>query len=248
METQLTLQQKEQQQKAKQALQEPVLITLRAHIADRTLKLRHKIVKVIAPELYKESKWRSEFLGGTPRPMICFVNDVYGGKPLIGVEIGVAEGLNAQSILETLQMEKLYLVDPYTAFVMNGKLYKGHVRRFSEAKQRLSRFADRIKFIRKTSVKAASDIPDNLDFVYIDGNHSYDFVKEDIRLYYPKVKVGGVLGGHDFINVNFTGVNKAVREFTDQNDLKLYSERADWWIKKGDFGSIDFVFENPKAS
>ena len=47
------------------------------------------------------------------------------------------------------------------------------------------------------SEDAVDDIPEKLDFVYIDGNHAYEYVKKDIGLYYPKLKKGGVIGGHD---------------------------------------------------
>ena len=84
------------------------------------------------------------------------------------------------------------------------------------------------------------EFPDDVDFVYIDGNHSYEFVKKDIELYYPKVRNGGILGGHDF---NLYGVAKAVVEFIDKNNLKLCNSKTndkykeverfiDWWIVK----------------
>jgi hypothetical protein len=58
-------------------------------------------------------------------------------------------------------------------------------------------------------VRASSEIASNmfqdesLDFVYIDANHAYDFVKQDIELWYPKVKKGGYLWGHDYIDLNW---------------------------------------------
>jgi hypothetical protein len=42
-----------------------------------------------------------------------------------------------------------------------------------------------------------------LDFIYIDANHAYDFVKEDIECWYPKVKPGGWVMGHDYIDMNW---------------------------------------------
>jgi hypothetical protein len=58
-------------------------------------------------------------------------------------------------------------------------------------------------------VRASSEIASNmfqdesLDFVYIDANHAYDFVKQDIELWYPKVKKGGYLWGHDYIDLDW---------------------------------------------
>jgi len=48
-----------------------------------------------------------------------------------------------------------------------------------------------------------------LDFVYLDAAHDYDNVKLDIKCWYPKVREGGILGGHDIID---EGVKKAVNE------------------------------------
>ena len=74
-------------------------------------------------------------------------------------------------------------------------------------------------FIKKSSVDAVSLLP-QLDFVYIDGNHNYESVKEDIEHYYPLVKPNGFFGGHDFYG-NFKGVVLAVTEFVKENGLTL---------------------------
>lgn len=60
---------------------------------------------------------------------------------------------------------------------------------------------------------------ESLDFVYIDANHFYDYVKKDIELWYPKIKKGGILAGHDFINNNNCQVKQAVEEFCKNNNL-----------------------------
>jgi len=67
--------------------------------------------------------------------------------------------------------------------------------------------------------------------VHACGNHAYEFLKKDIELYYPKIKTGGVLGGHDF-TLSTKGVFKAVMEFVTDNELKLHGEDTDWWVVK----------------
>jgi len=70
----------------------------------------------------------------------------------------------------------------------------------------------RVKLIQKFSDEAISEIEDqSYDLIFIDGNHSYEYVKRDILNYLPKVKEGGILIGHDY-NFRFDGVIKAVRE------------------------------------
>jgi len=87
--------------------------------------------------------------------------------------------------------------------------------------------------LQMTSEDAVDHIPDNLDMVYIDGNHAYEYVKKDIELYYPKVKAGGIIGGHD-IEGNSLGedVRRAVFEFAQKNNLSVHVEKPDWWILK----------------
>ena len=71
---------------------------------------------------------------------------------------------------------------------------------------------DKVVFIKSLSEEAVGKVPENVDFVYIDGNHRYEYVKKDIELYWPKIKIGGVLAGHDFKSGE-DGVRKAVKEY-----------------------------------
>jgi len=156
-----------------------------------------------------------------------FILKNYQKKDLICVEIGVDYGLNSKTMLKLLPIKKLYLVDPYdkTMDSVSGD------DRFKSAQKYLKKFNKKIEFIRKTSEEAIWDIPDDVDFVYLDGSHEYEYVKKDIELYYQKVKKGGIIGGHDFWGSQ-TGVCKAVVEFVNKNNIKLHGELTDWWITK----------------
>jgi hypothetical protein len=70
-----------------------------------------------------------------------------------------------------------------------------------------------------------------LDFVYIDASHSRPDVDEDINIWYPKVRFGGMLGGHDWC---IQDVQDAVRAFAAENNIKLQEElfETDWFIIK----------------
>ena len=70
------------------------------------------------------------------------------------------------------------------------------------------------------------------DFVYIDADHSYAGVTKDIGCYFPKVRVGGVLGGHDFDAGHIDRVNRAVMEFCREHGLSLFGDDRDWWFIK----------------
>jgi predicted O-methyltransferase YrrM len=98
--------------------------------------------------------------------------------------------------------------------------------------KKLSKFKQ-VQFIKKTSEEAVKDIAELLDFVYIDGNHRYEYAKKDIKLYYPLVKHGGVIGGHDYVFWK-NGVVRAVSEFVRQHDIKdFHTVFPDWWVIKG---------------
>jgi len=162
------------------------------------------------------------------RPTTKFILKKYQKKNLICVEIGVDYGLNAKTLLKLLSIKKLYLIDPYQDEMdkISGN------ERYKSAQRYLKNYKDKIEFIRKTSIEAVNKVPDNIDFLYIDGSHDYEHVKKDIELYYPKVKQGGIIGGHDFW-ASTNGVCKAVLEFVEDKKLKLNGEITDWWaIKK----------------
>lgn len=169
---------------------------------------------------------------GLQRPMINFLSKSV--RPLVGVEIGVYKGLNSRSILRTLPIKKLYLVDPYMSYVdyvdtKGNPMNPGGT--LITAKKRLKEFDSKVQWIFELSSEAVNSIPGNFDFVYIDGNHKYEYIKKDIELYYPKIVPGGVIGGHDFW-LPSEGVIRAVTEFTQKNKIKLHRGEIDWWVVK----------------
>ena len=64
---------------------------------------------------------------------------------------------------------------------------------------------------------------ESFDYVYIDSDHSYEATSKDIELWWPKVKKGGILAGHDYNSRNkLYGVVEAVNEFVEANDIDLF--------------------------
>ena len=175
------------------------------------------------------------------KPMIEFVHDMnMKERKLIGVEIGTFRGVNAHAILSFLPMETLYLIDPYLQYEEYSEAWiPNHMQSdfnddYDMAKKRLKKYKNKIRFIKMKADEAITIsclIPDNLDFVYVDGNHDYEYVKRDLELYYPKLRTGGVIGGDNF-EVEFQGVPRAVLEFIDAKDLRLYGSDKDWWVIK----------------
>lgn len=93
-------------------------------------------------------------------------------------------------------------------------------------------FEGQINPVRLDSVAAAARYEDNsLDVVYLDGGHGYEQVLADLNAWYPKVKVGGVIGGHDFVfehPVSRAGVVRAVLEFFADKPLEVLPHARTW--------------------
>ena len=164
-------------------------------------------------------------------------------KDLVGVEIGVLAGTHALKMLELLDIKTLYLVDPY--FLYKSKYESGELEWNNEkwekvAKEKLKNYKDKIIWINTTSVKAVVHFEDeSLDFAYIDANHEYQFTLEDIELWTPKVKQGGIVGGHDHVPAH-PGVAKAIKEYCSKNKIEYETKHfinekvnVDWAFKKG---------------
>jgi hypothetical protein len=89
---------------------------------------------------------------------------------------------------------------------------------------------NRVKFIREFSTTASKQFEDEyFDFIYIDADHQYDAVLKDLRAWYPKLKKGGIIGGHDYIDGDLTlklghvvrfGVVDAVADFRKEQNIK----------------------------
>jgi len=177
------------------------------------------------------------------RPSTIFVKEKFGNKKLLAAEIGVLRGDNALTLVKALKFEKLYLVDIWGIYRqtvrcgLRNKLKK-EVRDISFEKFYpivVKRFADNsdVEILKISSVEALGRFPDEcFDFVYIDASHSYKDVKMDIASWWPKVKKGGILAGHDYLLKEYPGLVQAVSEFIEKNNLQLFQKELDWWVVK----------------
>ncbi len=140
-------------------------------------------------------------------------------------EIGVQKGEFSESLLQFTHPKKLYLIDCWE--YQDPLVYDDSANFPNDEQERLyqktlMRFADdpRVEIVRKYSKDAVLHFEnESLDLVYIDANHAYSAVKDDLKIWWPKVKKGGMLSGHDyFIHPTF-GVVQAVNEFLIEHDL-----------------------------
>lgn len=169
------------------------------------------------------------------RPSTSFLMEHFKEKKdIVSVEIGSQYGYNAYNILSNLSIKKLYLVDPYESYQGYDEDWasdKGVNNAYQKCKQVIKPYEKSVVFVLRYSQDAIDDIPNGVDFVYIDGNHQYEYVKKDMDSFYPKICSGGVLCGHDF-GTHELGVCRAVIEFSKKHNLSLFGEQYDWWMVK----------------
>lgn len=116
----------------------------------------------------------------------------------VGAEIGVFQGGYSRYLLQYCPGLKLYGIDAWTSYE-SYKDYKPRViiNAYQKAQKNVKGYD--CQLIKAWSRDAVKEIPDeSLDFVFIDGNHAYEYVVEDIALWSKKVRKGGIIYGHDF--------------------------------------------------
>jgi SAM-dependent methyltransferase len=169
----------------------------------------------------------------------------------IGVEIGVAQGDYSAMILEAAQPRELHLIDPWSHLETGSDLLgaadllsdldaaRSRGEQFDAPPENrkgddeyaavVARFDGNphVRLHRQYSYKAAASFSDGyFDFVYLDGNHQYEFVLRDLQDFAAKLKPGGLLFGHDFFEDAFAheehyGVVDAVNTFLKRSEFRF---------------------------
>jgi hypothetical protein len=204
-------------------------------VKSRTRKIRAfaagACLRVLTPSFYKIAKDSIEGSENNdlPRPSTKLIHRVYGETPLVGVEIGTGFGENALSLLNELSIERLYCIDPFVPYLDGKTEAQTDYLSNSEITLRLLSKYKNVKLIRKFSSEAWKEIPKNIDFVYIDGNHNYEYVLGDIHNYYPLLHEKGVIAGHD---IDWFDVRKAIDDFCRVKSITPLIRTPDWIIFK----------------
>ncbi len=181
----------------------------------KSKEIRHK-------ELTDRVKWCEGLL-----------NEVAPNRKRIGIEVGLWKADFAKLMLMEDPLLYWIGVDPY---IMYGKRARGQ-NDWNEIHQKvlnkMTEFDNRFTLVRRTSEEGASHIRDQFaDFVFIDGNHDYEFVKKDLLLYEAKVKPGGIMSGHDY-HTPKEGVRRAVNEYVKEHNRDIQTD--DSWDPCGVF-------------
>jgi cephalosporin hydroxylase len=147
-----------------------------------------------------------------------------------GVEIGVFKGEFSRNILERWN-GTLYLVDPWRELsdeeYLDSSNHKNHQDAFAQTMEAIKGFESRAFMLRGLGEEMVHLFKDNsLDYIYIDGNHDYNHVKQDLELWWPKLKAGGLLAGHDFLILEWEDAPK----LNNGKDIHVWADGFQWAI------------------
>lgn len=137
-----------------------------------------------------------------------------------GAEIGVQNGYNAKSI-SNYWKGKIYCIDNW----IDQEVFETAIETLKDIW---------VHFIKMNSVDGASRVEnDSLDWVYIDAGHSYPEVKADFEAWFPKVRSGGIISGHDYGENDCIGVKVFIDEYMQLNpEVKMNFTTEDFWEGK----------------
>lgn len=162
---------------------------------------------------------------------LCNVVKQKLGDSLNIVEIGSYCGSGTKIILDIFKQSKVNCVDPWEKYIEDCSVYdidkqELELREAEGIFDEIILHHNNVFKNKKTSSEYVKTIQnESIDFVYIDGNHQYSSVKEDIINWIPKIKLGGVLCGHDYCwNSVSSAINDTLKDkpdmvFTDSSWL-----------------------------
>lgn len=173
-----------------------------------------------------------------------------------GVEIGVSWGENIVDYCEAGL--EIYGVDPWDAHTdedefrklvsIDGKYGSTVDGVYSLARKRTEKYPN-CKLMKMTSLEALNHFPDrSLDFIYIDGNHSFGYVAMDLMKWNRKVRKGGAIAGHDYYSHNpitsrrFRAVGNIVDAFAKNYDFLTWYVLGGRKREKGDDENLSYLF------
>ena len=209
------------------------------------------VVKVVygdqVPLVRPSGAWHPMMASMGTRDIFGHALHMMGHRDGTFVEVGVNRGHFAQLMLNQWGGSRYIMVDPWMPApvdeyvdIANVVTIAAHDAVMQEAIKNVGPFGDRPVVIRNTSVGAAALLVNNtVDVVYIDGLHHYAGVMDDIEAWWPKLKVGGIMAGHDYYLTSeaktiFT-VKPAVDEFARNMGLVVFQTHdayPTWFVLK----------------
>jgi len=160
----------------------------------------------------------------------------------VGAEIGVRAAKFSRRILRTVKPSLLWLVDcwstqPKVPYNLSDECYLSDMRK-ALRRVRGEILSGVVRVVCGFSREVVELVPDkSLDWLYVDAGHTYMECHEDLCLWFPKVKPGGIVAGHDYLEELHIGVIGAVHDFMEgqkQHGLKVTAEKVGtfWFVKQ----------------
>lgn len=161
----------------------------------------------------------------------------------VGAEIGVADGRYSEILCQEIPGLKLYAIDLWAPYKDCWRTQKTQDVAYDQAVEKLSKYD--VEIWREKSIESSLKIEDgSLDFVFIDGGHTFDDVMLDILLWTDKVKKGGIVALHDYMFFTDSGIVESVDKYCQIHKIEKvvvprnkYQHRDDrqpivYWVKK----------------
>jgi hypothetical protein len=140
-----------------------------------------------------------------------------------GAEIGVKLGKYSDELLRNWHGSELVSIDPWLSADPGEYVDRSNVSQeefdsyYERTRELLAAHGSRSTIWRMTSVEAAAKVPaHSLDFVYIDARHDYESVLEDLNAWADRVRPGGILAGHDYVDGDLPQGNFYVKSAVDE--------------------------------
>lgn len=155
----------------------------------------------------------------------------------IGVEVGVEEGIFSEEICKAVPDITIHSIDSWAAYSADGapRGQRKAERHYGTAINRLSAYPN-CHVLKKFSAEAILQFEDqSIDFVYIDGNHTFDYVITDIIKWSKKVKSGGIVSGHDYKKSTDTvlfHIIEATNVYTSAHKISPWFMFTDFYRRK----------------
>jgi len=148
---------------------------------------------------------------------------------IVGLEVGCDEAVTTEYLLSNLHSLTLHSIDPYSEYRdWNGTVVRAREDVYQLAMNKMKPFGKRFIMHKEDSSVYYDNFEDeSLDFIFIDGIHTYNGVMSDCMKYYSKVKPGGLFSGHDFSMI--VDVNRAVKEFAALHNKEILNTEVDVW-------------------
>ena len=138
-------------------------------------------------------------------------------------ELGVFRGTFSERIIENCEPRRIFLVDLWSDpmdWIINGAIRNVSGEEAYKHVLRLEKY-DSVRIRRQTTLSFLCSLPDKtLDVVYLDADHSYESVRDELAISLPRMRAGGWISGHDYCDL-FPGLVKAVDEFCNLHMLKI---------------------------